>query len=260
MKICVFDTETTSLNKPYVYNIGFCIADTETREILVKEDWVVEQVWHNLPLFETAYYAEKRPIYVSRMKGKAAKMEKFGFITQRMARLFKTFDVQLAFAYNSPFDVKVFDFNCDWFKCLNPFENIRVIDIRGHVHNKIAFTDRYQNFCDKNQRYTENGNYSTTAETVYQFLANDIEFVEEHTALSDSLIEFAILSKCVDKGAEWGREYKVYNSVPNKKAKELVIKTAEDEIIYPYKKIRISKKIGQTEIVLKQGEHFPLHT
>lgn len=251
MKICVFDTETTDLNKPFVYNIGFCIADTDTREILVKEDWVVEQVWHNLPLFETAYYAEKRPIYISRMKGKSVRMEKYGFITQRTARLFKAFNVECAFAYNSPFDVKVFDHNCNWFKCQNPFDNIPVFDIRGYVHHKIAFTDEYQKFCDENMRYTEAGNYSTTAETVYQFLAKDIDFKEEHTALSDSLIEFAILSKCVDMGAEWGKEYKVYSSVPNKARKELRVIMGEDEETFSYNKIRISKKFNETKIVLK---------
>ena len=32
--------------------------DTETRETLVRRDFVVEQIWHNIPLFSTAYYAE----------------------------------------------------------------------------------------------------------------------------------------------------------------------------------------------------------
>ena len=70
MNIVVFDTETIGLNKPWVYNIGYVIYDTETGEILVAKDFVVEQIWHIEPLFETAYYADKRPLYVSRMRGK----------------------------------------------------------------------------------------------------------------------------------------------------------------------------------------------
>ena len=54
MKIVVFDTETIGLNKPWAYNIGYVIYDTETGEILEEKDFVVEQIWHNEPLFETA--------------------------------------------------------------------------------------------------------------------------------------------------------------------------------------------------------------
>ena len=65
MNICVFDTETTSLEKPFCYNIGYLIIDIDTSTTLARRSYVVEQVWHNLPLFETAYYANKRPLYVS---------------------------------------------------------------------------------------------------------------------------------------------------------------------------------------------------
>ena len=79
MNIVIFDTETTSLEKPFCYNIGYSIRTSEN-QILVEKDFVVEQIWHNLPLFSTAYYAEKRPIYVNRMRARAVKMEKFGYI------------------------------------------------------------------------------------------------------------------------------------------------------------------------------------
>jgi hypothetical protein len=72
MNIVVFDTETTSLEKPFCYNIGYVIADIESGNVLLKKDFVVEQVWHNPMLFTTAYYFDKREIYISRMKGKKA--------------------------------------------------------------------------------------------------------------------------------------------------------------------------------------------
>ena len=54
MKICVFDTETTSLDKPFCYNIGYVIIDSESWATLCRRSYVVEQVWHNLPLFSSA--------------------------------------------------------------------------------------------------------------------------------------------------------------------------------------------------------------
>ena len=51
MNIMVFDTETISVNKPYCYNIGYIIYDTDGGQVLCKRDFVVEQVWNNRPLF-----------------------------------------------------------------------------------------------------------------------------------------------------------------------------------------------------------------
>ena len=140
MNIIVFDTETVNLEKPFCYNIGYAIYNTDSREILARKDFVVEQVWHNPMLFITAYYATKKELYISRLKGRSCIMDKFGYITQQMYRDIKEFEIQHAFAYNSDFDVRVFEFNCDWFKCINPLELVTVHDIRGQVHNKIAFT------------------------------------------------------------------------------------------------------------------------
>ena len=62
MNIIVFDTETTNLEKPFCYNIGYVIANTETKEVLARKEFVVEQIWHNQELFATSYYATKKPI------------------------------------------------------------------------------------------------------------------------------------------------------------------------------------------------------
>lgn len=213
MNIVVFDTETTSVNKPFCYNIGYVIVDTETHNIVCKRDYVVEQVWHNPMLFTTAYYADKRALYVNRMRARQVLMEKYGYITQQLIRDIKAFNVEMAFAYNSPFDIGVFEYNCEWFKCNNPFDNIPIHDIRGFVHNFIANTQDFKDFCDKHEYYTESGNYSTTAETIYRYITQNTEFIEEHTALADSEIEWEILAYCLEQGAEITTEYSVSRSI-----------------------------------------------
>lgn len=223
MNIIIFDTETTTLEKPFCYNIGYVVYNTETNTNIIEKDFVVEQVWHNPMLFCSAYYANKRPIYVNRMRARKTTLKKFGQVTQEMIRDIKNLDIVAAFAYNSSFDEKVFNFNCDWYKCNNPFELIPIYDIRGHVHNKIAFNEDYQRFCEVNQLFTEAGNYSTTAEALFKYISQNIDFVEEHTALSDSKIETEILKYCVSLGAEWCKSYTVYRSVPRKVDKELNI-------------------------------------
>lgn len=250
MKVLVFDTETTSLDKPFCYNIGYAILDTDEGEIVLKRDFVVEQIWHNLPLFQSAYYADKRPLYVSAMKARKTIMDKFGYICRQISRDIKFFEVGSAYAYNSPFDEKVFNFCCDWFKCINPFDTIPVYDIRGYAHNFICNTDEYIQFCEDNSLFTEAGNYSTTAEALFRFMTKDNTFEEEHTALADSEIETDILLECLSRGAELETAYPVRFSFERKIEKTLnIVRNKETIASFTYQKMTINKE--KTKITLK---------
>lgn len=249
MNIVVFDTETTNLEKPFCYNIGYAIVNTDTYETLIKRDYVVEQVWHNPMLFTTAYYADKREIYVAAMRSRKTTMAKYGYICQSMIRDFIKYNVEGAYAFNSPFDDKVFTFNCEWFKCNNPFDNMPIFDIRGYVHNFIV-DDKYKSFCEDYGYFTDSGNYSTTAETVYRYITGNTDFIEDHTALSDSEIESAILLKCIDNGAIINTPYEVKRSVKREVEKFLKVNTRDGEVYsFPYSTIRVNK--DKTNIILK---------
>ena len=230
MRIMVFDTETTDINKCFCYNIGYVIADTETNKTLVERDYIVEQIWHNIPLFSTAYYADKRPIYVNRMRARSVKMNKFGLICQQMIRDIKQYEVEIAFAFNSPFDDKVFTFNCDYFKCINPFDDVPIYDIRGYAHQFLTDTE-YIKFCEDNELFTDSGNYSTTAEAYTRYITQNIDFVEEHTALSDSRIELMILLECLNRGADINGNYLPKRSIAREVKETWTIKVDRSEVM-----------------------------
>ena len=249
MNVVVFDTETVSLEKPFCYNIGYTIVNVDNGETLVKRDYVVEQVWHNPMLFITAYYADKRDIYVSAMRSRKTIMAKYGYICQAMIRDFIKFEVAGAYAFNSPFDDKVFTYNSDWFKCNNPFDNLPIFDIRGYVH-QFMVDDNFKKFCEDNGYFTDSGNYSTTAEVMYRYLTSNTNFIEEHTALSDSEIEAEILLECIKRGAEVNKDYKVERTIKREVNKTLTL-ISKDEKFYSfsYNSIRINK--DKTKIILK---------
>lgn len=205
----VFDTETTDLNKCFCYDVGYVIFDTDTNEIAVNKHFVIEQIWHNTPLFSTAYYVEKRPLYITLMRTRKAVMEKWGYVMQEMIRDIKRFEITDAYAYNSEFDEKVFAFNCDWFKTQNPFDNIAIHDIWGYASEIVTNTDDYKMFCEHNSLFTDAGNYKGSAESVYRYLTNNVDFEEAHMGLYDAQIETEILQKCVNLGLEWDTNYKV---------------------------------------------------
>ena len=232
----VFDTETTDLSKCFCYDLGYLIFDTETGEIIVKKHFVIEQIWHNLELFQTAYYAEKRPLYINLMRAKRAIMEKWGYVMQEMIRDIKKFEITEAYAYNAAFDDSVFTFNCDWFKTQNPLDNLTIHDIWGYASEAITQTDDYKIFCENNGRFTDTGNYSGKAETVYQFITNNPKFEEQHMGLPDSMIEFEILKHCVSNlGLNYAEDYKV-------------VKILNRLAPHPY-------KISVNGIVIHEGEY-----
>lgn len=249
MNVVVFDTETTNLEKPFCYNIGYTIVNLDNGETLVKRDYVVEQVWHNPMLFVTAYYADKREKYVAAMRSRKATMAKYGYICQAMIRDFIKYEVAGAYAFNSPFDDKVFGYNCEWFKCNNPFDNVPIFDIRGYVC-EFMVDDNFKAFCEEHGYFTDGGNYSTTAEVMFRYLTGNTEFIEDHTALSDSEIEAAILLECLRRGAEPNTEYKVPRFIKREVEKMLTLNARNGKSYeFPYTSIRMNKE--KTKIYLK---------
>ena len=223
MNILVFDTETVDVEHAFCYNVGYTIVNIETREKLLKRDYVIEQVWENKMLFSTSYYAEKKQLYINALRGRQAQIKHWGHTMQRMIKDIQEFNVEFAYAFNSPFDVRVFDFNSEWFKSSNALDYVKTIDIRGLI-NKLLFSEEYKAFCEENGYYTESGNYSGNAETLTRFIRQDIDFVEDHTALSDSLIEADIILYMIDKyGVDITQEGKVYATVPRETEREMVI-------------------------------------
>lgn len=232
MNIIVLDTETTGLDKPFCYDCSWVVINTDEGEIIDMKANVVEQVWHNLPLFESAYYKEKRQKYVLMMRRKEAVMNKWGYVMQDLKRDIKKYNVTAIYAYNSDFDDKVITYNCDWFKCNNPLENLPIYDIWGYASQFITCKDDYKRFCESYERFTDTGNYKGSAEVVYQYLNDEPEFIEEHMGLFDSEIEADILMKCVYQyGAKWNTEYKV-NKILNRIVKHPYTLKINGEIIY----------------------------
>ena len=247
------DTETTDLNKCFCYDFGYVIIDTDTHETVKSQHYVIEQIWHNLALFESAYYKEKRPGYVQLMRAHKAIMDKWGYVMRNVARDIREFGITDAYAYNSAFDDKVITYNCDWYKCNNPFDTVAIHDIWGYASQFITNTTDYRAYCENHQRFTDTGNYSGNAESVYQFISLDYKFEEAHMGLQDSEIEAAILLYCLDRGAELGKDYKVNKVLTRRQEKPFTIKV-DGEVIYTGLYIKSYKRNDTYSFTTIEGE------
>lgn len=227
----VLDTETTGLDKCFCYDISWVVMDKNNGAIVDFKVNVVEQIWHNLPLFESAYYKEKRQKYIAMMRKHDATMDKWGYIMRKLKQDIIKYDVTEVYAYNSDFDDKVIAYNCEWFKCNNPLEDVAIYDIWGYASEFITNNIGYKGFCESNARFTDTGNYKGSAEVVYQYITMNPDFVEEHMGLFDSEIEAEILWFCIENyEAKWATDYKVVKILNRPVTHPFTIKVDGEEI------------------------------
>jgi hypothetical protein len=191
--ILVLDTETISLNKPFIYDLGYTIADTNGN-IIKKKSYIISQVWNNKELFATGYYANKKPLYYARLKSGYSKKVCWGNAMRYLANDIKKYGITEIYAYNSKFDSRALNFMCAWYKVVNGLGGMEILDIMDYIQ-PITNTQDYTDFCQDNGFMTaqKKPQPQKKAETLYRYLTNNVDYEEEHTGLEDSLIELEIL-------------------------------------------------------------------
>ena len=230
------DRQKLAIAKPIVYDIGWCISDRQGN-ILDKKNYLVQETFFVPQVFNTAYYKEKRPIYMKLYKEGAIQAETWDNIIEILLEDLRKCDI--ATAYNAAFDFKkAIPFTERYIKALysddyekwenrqksacknilqgsedNPKnkeylspvftlrnEDFDIADLWLVSCEKLINTDRYRDYCLQNNFLTNSGTFfKTSAESTFSYLTNDIDFIEEHTALSDAIIEVAILTKILKK-------------------------------------------------------------
>lgn len=204
--ILILDTEALDLQRPYVYDIGLIVArlnDKGLYEPIAKASFVIKQVYDNRPLFETAYYSYKRPIYVNMMKGRKTIKKHYGHVMRYAESLIKLYGISKLFAYNSDFDKKALQFTAEKLKTRNAFSQLEYNDIQAISNQYIHDTAEYKEFCKDNGLISEKGFYKMSAETTYQYLTNNKDFTEKHMGLDDCIIELDILNESIKKGYDF---------------------------------------------------------
>lgn len=193
MKIIVLDTETLGLQNPTIYELGFIIYDTETNSIIKERDYLIKQVYDNLDLFNTAYYSSKRPIYEEMLVSKLIKRVYWGYALNMLLKDIEKYNVSEIYAYNSRFDKNAINHTIQALNGAKGFES-EILDIMNYIQ-PIVSTQDYQGFCESNGYMTKHKTPrpQKKAETLYRYLTNNTDFIEDHMALSDSQIELTIL-------------------------------------------------------------------
>ena len=225
-----------AIAKPLVYDIGWTIAN-RTHGIVEKRNFLVAETFSVPTVFNTAYYKEKRPLYLDMMKRGEIEVLPWDSIMEIL--LTDLQDAEYICAYNAMFDFKKAIIFTELYirKLYSPFyhewedlqrescrriltekkkqnerdfdpehfifrgEKYPMIDIWGVACKYLLNNSKYKNMCLREGKISPSGLYFTTnAEVAMQYLSQRFDFIEDHTALSDAEIETKILFYCLKRG------------------------------------------------------------
>ena len=200
--VMVLDVETANStndsrhNDGLVYDIGFTIIDKQGH-IYAERSFCIKEIFDWVELMQSAYYAEKRPIYYDKMRNKEMEKVTIWEARKRIQKAIEFFNIKEIYAYNASFDYTTLNntvrylsgSGCRWFF---PY-GTQICDI-WHIACQILGTQKL--FQNENIR-NEKGNLLTNAERMYAYMIQDLDFEESHTGLEDAKIESQILARCL---------------------------------------------------------------
>ena len=197
----VLDVETANTtdskhNDGLVYDIGFTIMDKKGN-IYAERSFCIKEIFDWLDLMQSAYYAEKRPIYYEKMKNKEMEKVTIWEARQRIKKALEYFNISEVYAYNASFDYTTLNntvrylsgSGCRWFL---PY-GTQICDI-WHIACQVLGVQKL--FQSENIR-NDNGNLITSAERMFAYMEQNPDFEESHTGLEDAKIESQILARCL---------------------------------------------------------------
>lgn len=235
-----------AIAKPLIYDLGWTIVDKKGN-VYARENYLITEIFSVPEIFNTAYYAEKRPLYIEKIargeievvnwKTASARLEFALSIGEAVGAYNAMFDFKKAIPFTelyisqlySPNFHKWLDFQTE---CCDRIINKAVIgnnkefepdvfrfrgkayplfDLWGLSCQYLLDNDEYKKACLLNGWQTESGKYfKTSAETTYRFVTGRLDFDEAHTAIDDADIEseiFALIVKRAKNKVEMGIEY-----------------------------------------------------
>lgn len=220
-----------SIAKPLIYDLGWQIIDRQGN-VYAKRNFLISEIFSVPSVFNTAYYKEKRPIYLEKLRKGEIDLTDWKTATAILQNDLQY--VECVGAYNSMFDFKKAipftelyinmlyspNFN-EWEKMQNNFIDIiakerpsknskefdemhfvfrnqkyDLFDIWGLACEHLLNNNEYKQMClDYGWLSPSERYFKTSAETAYRFYKKDFEFIEAHTAINDTEIESELFTE-----------------------------------------------------------------
>ena len=193
--IMVLDTETCDL-AGNVYDVGYTIANRKG-EIVTQYNALVSEIFTDAEKMTGAFYAKKLfTHYAPMLDAGTIRLQSWADIVAQMQNDAETFGVNVLAAYNLGFDRRVMRQTNALLGNGAILPKMEMLDIWQFACETKLSTLTYKQIAKQNGWVSQAGNIRTGAEYAYRFCSGDHGFIEDHTALSDAIIETDILKAC----------------------------------------------------------------
>lgn len=224
--LLLLDTETTGdFGQPLVHDFGYVIIDKNFN--ILKEYRALTAQARNCKwaLNYSDFYKSKAHLYDREIENGAVEIKQWDEIMRDLKTNMRRYKVTTLSAFNLGFDYRALNFTSQFLDNGNIyFENLldskNWLCIWNLACETILQEKEYKQWIDANKLRTPAGNYPTNAEIVYKYLTQNMEFEEEHTALSDVKIELEILKYIVNhckSKPQYGLQYSCWRKVQDPK-------------------------------------------
>ena len=193
----VLDTETCDLSGS-VYDVGYTICDKHGN-IYKTYNALVREIFTDASRMMGAFYAKKMfTHYAPMLDDGLVRLENWQTIVDQIRADIADFGIKTISAYNAGFDLRVMRSTNALLGDGSPvcpfrFAGSRYLAIC--LRNEII-AKNLQKLARANGWVSPAGNIKTGAEFCYRYTSNNPDFIEDHTALSDAIIETQILASC----------------------------------------------------------------
>ena len=196
LKIMILDTETCDL-QGNVYDVGYTVANKQGN-IVTSFNALVEEIFTDAEKMVGAFYAKKLFSHYAPMldRGDISLMP-WASIVDRIRSDAAEYGVNTLAAYNIGFDRRVMRQTNELLGNGSIFSTpLKMLDIWQFACETKLSSATYKKLARQNGWVSSAGNIKTGAEFAYRFCSGDHGFIEDHTALSDAIIETDILAAC----------------------------------------------------------------
>ena len=210
MNYIVLDTETTNgFESPICYDVGWAVLN-ENFEIIETRSFVVADIFlEETLLMSEAFFADKIPQYWADIKSGVRELKTFKNIRKALHEDCKNFEVGAIVAHNAPFDYRSCSTTQRWLTCSKyryffPY-GVEIWDSLKMARQTFGKDEAYKQFCIDND-FCVGSRPRLTAEILFKYISNNLDFVESHTGLEDVLIEAQIFKACLEMNANIERK------------------------------------------------------
>lgn len=207
----LIDCETANdIDCPLPYNIAVAFIDQHGNKY-EKGNFINRDIFFDRPeLMETAYYAEKIPLYLEQIQNGEIDVATLYEIKKWFNDKCREYNAKAIIAHNARFDYKACNTvqryeTCSKYRYFFPY-GVEIWDTLAMARDVIVPKASYKKFCEENGYLCKNGTPRATAEILYRFITNDINFEEEHRAMEDVDIECEIFWYCINQHKKMRRK------------------------------------------------------